>query len=96
MLWSRSPPSRSPRLASRLVASGNVFGDQQTMKERIREQKRMVERSVRGLERDRANLERDEKKLIAEIKVNTRQQQQQRPQRRHAAERDMQRRIQAH
>lgn len=39
------------------------------MKERIREQKRMVERSVRGLERDRANLERDEKKLILEIKV---------------------------
>jgi len=47
---------------------GNVFGDQQTMKERIREQKRMVERSVRGLERDRQALERDEKKLIGEIK----------------------------
>jgi len=47
---------------------GNVFGEQKTMKERIREQKRMVERSVRGLERDRSNLERDEKKLITEIK----------------------------
>ena len=38
------------------------------MKEKIREQKRMVERSVRGLERDRANLEKDEKKLILDIK----------------------------
>jgi len=47
---------------------GNVFGEQKTMKERIREQKRMVERSVRGLERDRSTLERDEKKLITEIK----------------------------
>lgn len=38
------------------------------MKEVIRDQKRMVERSVRALERDRANLERDEKKLIMDIK----------------------------
>lgn len=58
LLWSPAP----------LPSSGNVFGDQKTMKERIREQKRMVERSVRGLERDRANLEKDEKKLVLEIK----------------------------
>ena len=60
-------PLRLPSLS--FPSPGNVFGDQKTMKERIREQKRMVERSVRGLERDRANLGRDEKKLILEIKV---------------------------
>lgn len=53
------------------AATGNMFGDQRTMKEKIRDQKRMVERSVRGLERDRANLEKDEKKLILEIKVRS-------------------------
>lgn len=58
-----------PSCFSVCARAGNVFGDQKTMKERIREQKRLVERSVRGLERDRANLERDEKKLAAEIKV---------------------------
>lgn len=45
------------------------------MKEVIREQKRMVERSVRGLERDRQSLERDEKKLIADIKKAAKQNQ---------------------
>lgn len=67
--WPARPvPSLCVSLPS-FPSAGNVFGDQKTMKERIREQKRMVERSVRGLERDRANLERDEKKLILEIKV---------------------------
>jgi len=41
---------------------GNVFGEQKTMREIIREQKRMVERAARALDRDRAGLERDEKK----------------------------------
>ena len=45
-----------------------MFGDQKTMREIIREQKRMVDRAARALERDRQNLEREEKKLIADIK----------------------------
>lgn len=49
---------------------GNVFAPQKTMKEIIREQKHMVDRSVRGLERDRANLARDEKNLIGEIQTH--------------------------
>jgi len=52
---------------------GNVFGEQKTLKEVIREQKRMVERAARALDRDRANLEREEKKLIADIKKNAKE-----------------------
>ena len=47
-----------------------MFGDQKTMREIIREQKRMVDRAARALDRDRQNLEREEKKLIADIKKN--------------------------
>jgi len=54
---------------------GNAFGDQKTMKEIIREQKRMMDRSVRSLERDRVCLERDEKKLIMDIKKLAKQNQ---------------------
>jgi len=49
---------------------GNMFGDQKTMREIIREQKRMVDRAARALDRDRQNLQREEKKLIADIKKN--------------------------
>jgi len=49
---------------------GNMFGDQKTLKQVIREQKRMVDRSVRSLDRERTGLERQEKLLIAEIKKN--------------------------
>jgi len=41
---------------------GNVFGDEKTMKQVIREQKRGLDRSIRNLERERNGLERDEKK----------------------------------
>ena len=50
-----------------------MFGDQKTMREIIREQKRMVDRAARALERDRQNLEREEKKLIADIKKNAKE-----------------------
>jgi len=48
---------------------GNVFGERKTLKQIIREQQRMVNKSVRSLERERAGLERTEKKLISDIKV---------------------------
>jgi len=48
---------------------GNAFfGEQKTLKEVIREQKHMVNRSIRELEREKASLKRDEAKLIIEIK----------------------------
>ena len=53
--------------------TGNMFGDQKTMREIIREQKRMVDRAARALERDRQNLEREEKKLIQDIKKNAKE-----------------------
>jgi len=46
-----------------------LFGKRKTTKEIVREQKRMVERSIRQLERERVNMERQEKKLIADIKT---------------------------
>uniref|UniRef100_A0A6A7GAH5 Vacuolar protein sorting-associated protein 2 homolog 1 n=1 Tax=Hirondellea gigas TaxID=1518452 RepID=A0A6A7GAH5_9CRUS len=45
-----------------------AFGSKKTLKEIIREQKRMVDRSIRQLEREKATLERQEKKLIMEMK----------------------------
>ena len=60
-----------PPLLVRVV--GNMFGDQKTMREIIREQKRMVDRAARALERDRMNLEREEKKLIGDIKKNAKE-----------------------
>jgi hypothetical protein len=50
---------------------GNIFGDQRTLKEKIREQKRLVERSIRSLERERTNFKKAETKLVADIKVRT-------------------------
>jgi len=45
-----------------------LFGEQKTLKEIIREQKRMVTRSIRELEREKAGIKRDEQKLILELK----------------------------
>jgi len=51
------------------AAMGNaLFGEQKTLKEVIREQKRMVNRSIRQLEREKAGLKRDEQKLVIQIK----------------------------
>ena len=52
---------------------GNAFGSRKSMREIIREQKRMVDRAARALERDRQNLEREEKKLIADIKKSAKE-----------------------
>lgn len=49
---------------------GNALGPKKTTKQIVREQKRMIDRSIRQLERERAGLARDETKLIAEIKKN--------------------------
>eukprot|EP00471_Norrisiella_sphaerica_P005311 CAMPEP_0184479298 /NCGR_PEP_ID=MMETSP0113_2-20130426/1079_1 /TAXON_ID=91329 /ORGANISM="Norrisiella sphaerica, Strain BC52" /LENGTH=206 /DNA_ID=CAMNT_0026857351 /DNA_START=97 /DNA_END=717 /DNA_ORIENTATION=+ len=47
---------------------GNVFGERKSAKEIVREQKRLVNRSIRQLEREMNGLKREEKKLIANIK----------------------------
>lgn len=47
---------------------GNVFGEQKTMKQIIREQKRMVDRSCRQLDREREGLKRSEAKIVQDIK----------------------------
>jgi len=52
---------------------GNAFGEKKSMREIIREQKRMVDRATRALERDRQNLQKEEKKLIADIKKNAKE-----------------------
>jgi len=45
-----------------------IFGEQKTMKQLVREQKRAVDKSIRELERERVGLERQEKKIEIEIK----------------------------
>jgi len=52
---------------------GNAFGEKKSMREIIREQKRMVDRAVRALDRDRQSLQREEKKLITDIKKNAKE-----------------------
>jgi len=47
---------------------GNVFGEQKTLKEVIREQQRMLKRSIRQLDRERLGIQRQEQKLIVDIK----------------------------
>eukprot|EP00808_Paulinella_micropora_P013416 g18532.t1 len=47
---------------------GNVFGEEKSVKEIVKEQQRMVRRSIRALERERQGLERQEQKLVADIK----------------------------
>jgi charged multivesicular body protein 2A len=45
-----------------------IFGQRKTFKEIVREQKRMVDKSIRELEREKAGLEKQEQKLIQDIK----------------------------
>jgi len=52
----------------RIEEMGNIFGEQKTLKQVIREQKRNVDRSVRQLEREKVGLQRQEAKLIQDIK----------------------------
>lgn len=47
---------------------GNIFGDEKTLKQIVREQKRNVEKGIRALDREKAGLQRQEQKLIADIK----------------------------
>mmetsp|Transcript_26316 Transcript_26316/g.77820 ORF Transcript_26316/g.77820 Transcript_26316/m.77820 type:complete len:224 (-) Transcript_26316:226-897(-) len=54
---------------------GNVFGKEKTLKEQLRENKRMINRAVRELDRERAALEREEKRLTIEIKKMAKEQQ---------------------
>lgn len=54
---------------------GNVFGKEKTLKEQLRENKRMISRAVRELDRERSALEREEKRLTIEIKKMAKEQQ---------------------
>lgn len=45
-----------------------MLGTKKTLKEQMRENKRMINRSIRELDRERANLERQQEKLIKDIK----------------------------
>mmetsp|Transcript_16302 Transcript_16302/g.19536 ORF Transcript_16302/g.19536 Transcript_16302/m.19536 type:complete len:209 (+) Transcript_16302:61-687(+) len=47
---------------------GNVFGEKKSAKEIVREQKRLVNRSIRQLDREINGLKKEEKKLIQSIK----------------------------
>lgn len=47
---------------------GNIFGKEKPLKEVLRENKRMINRSVRELDRERAKLEKEEKRMIMDIK----------------------------
>mmetsp|Transcript_10839 Transcript_10839/g.16498 ORF Transcript_10839/g.16498 Transcript_10839/m.16498 type:complete len:235 (-) Transcript_10839:95-799(-) len=47
---------------------GNVFGPQKTLKEIVRENQRMINKSIRELDREIKNLERNAKKLEGDIK----------------------------
>lgn len=64
---------KEPASSHPFKTMGNAFGEKKTMKEIIREQKRMVDRAARALERDRMNLQKEEKKLIADIKKNAKE-----------------------
>ncbi|CAI0473266.1 unnamed protein product [Linum tenue] len=47
-----------------------LFGNRKTPAELLRENKRMIDKSIRDIERERQGLQTQEKKLIAEIKKN--------------------------
>lgn len=47
---------------------GNAFGKKKTLKEQLRENKRMLNRAIRELDRERTNLQAQEKKITMEIK----------------------------
>ncbi|CAL1413939.1 unnamed protein product [Linum trigynum] len=50
-----------------------IFGKRKTPAELLRENKRMLDKSIREIERERQGLQTQEKKLIAEIKKNAKQ-----------------------
>ncbi|EFJ19439.1 hypothetical protein SELMODRAFT_268105 [Selaginella moellendorffii] len=50
-----------------------LFGKKKTPAELLRENKRMLDKSIREIERERQNLQTQEKKLIAEIKKTAKQ-----------------------
>ncbi|CAN1135972.1 Vacuolar protein sorting-associated protein 2 homolog 1 [Linum perenne] len=50
-----------------------IFGKRKTPAEILRENKRMMDKSIREIERERQALQTQEKKLIAEIKKNAKQ-----------------------
>jgi len=54
---------------------GNIMGKNKTLKEILRENKRMINRAIRELDRERAALEREEKKLTIDIKKMAKEQQ---------------------
>lgn len=47
---------------------GNVFSPDKPLKEIVRENQRMIKKSIRELEKEIRSLETNEKKLIADIK----------------------------
>eukprot|EP00245_Coleochaete_scutata_P014727 TRINITY_DN6367_c1_g5_i1.p1 TRINITY_DN6367_c1_g5~~TRINITY_DN6367_c1_g5_i1.p1 ORF type:complete len:230 (+),score=78.81 TRINITY_DN6367_c1_g5_i1:119-808(+) len=51
----------------------SLFGKRKTPAELLRENKRMLDRSIRDIERERMGLQAQEKKLIAEIKKTAKQ-----------------------
>jgi hypothetical protein len=53
--------------------SFNLFGKKKTPAELLRENKRMLDKSIREIERERQSLQTQEKKLIAEIKKTAKQ-----------------------
>ncbi|KAK7826185.1 vacuolar protein sorting-associated protein 2 homolog 1 [Quercus suber] len=50
-----------------------LFGNRKTPAELLRENKRMIDKSIREIERERQGLQTQEKKLIVEIKKNAKQ-----------------------
>nr|XP_043625119.1 vacuolar protein sorting-associated protein 2 homolog 1 [Erigeron canadensis] len=50
-----------------------IFGKKKTPAELLRENKRMIDKSIREIERERQGLQTQEKKLIAEIKKSAKQ-----------------------
>eukprot|EP00850_Spirogloea_muscicola_P007512 SM000038S14325 [mRNA] locus=s38:262596:263980:- [translate_table: standard] len=50
-----------------------IFGKKKTPQELLRENKRMLDRSIRDIERERMQLQQQEKKLVAEIKKTAKQ-----------------------
>ncbi|XP_004287606.1 PREDICTED: vacuolar protein sorting-associated protein 2 homolog 1-like isoform 1 [Fragaria vesca subsp. vesca] len=50
-----------------------IFGKRKTPAELLRENKRMLDKSIREIERERGSLQAQEKKLIAEIKKSAKQ-----------------------
>lgn len=50
-----------------------IFGERKTAAEKMKEYNRSIKRSIREMDRERATLERQEKKLMADIKKEARE-----------------------